>query len=91
MSSKEEVIKTLKDGLSTGEKLFAEYLFNMSGGFYDEFFSAAMIADNKNLEKLAKGYPEEIEALRRYKNEDGYWRNLQLRYRKALNDKRRNN
>lgn len=85
MSTKEETIKELKDELNLGEALLAEYLFNMCGSFYNGLFQTAMAADNTNFEKLAKGYPEEMEALERYKNEDGYWEDLQRRFWKIKN------
>jgi hypothetical protein len=36
-----------------------------------------MSADITNQKKLSLGFPNEVEVVRRYKNEDGYWQQLQ--------------
>lgn len=87
MSTKEKVIKELKGGLNLGEALLAEYLFGMTGSFYNGLFQTAMAADNENFMKLAMGFPEEMEALKRYKYENGYWEDLQLRYKRSSQSK----
>ena len=51
---------------------------------YTSFFRAAMVADTINSHKLYEGFPEEIEAVRKFKNEDGYWEELQERYNISL-------
>jgi hypothetical protein len=40
-------------------------------------FKTIMSADIQNQFKLSLGFPNEVEVVRRYKNEDGYWQQLQ--------------
>ena len=40
-----------------------------------------MSADIQNQNKLSLGFPNEVEVVRRYKNEDGYWQKLQSRFK----------
>lgn len=39
-----------------------EYQFNWSGDFFTYLFRAISLADESNLAKLARGFPEEVEA-----------------------------
>ena len=41
---------------------YLEFQFRWSGSFYTHLFGAIQQADHKNLEKLAKGFPEEVDA-----------------------------
>lgn len=49
------------------------------GGFERALWTALGVADTENLNALAKGFPEEAEALRRYRNEAGYWEDVRER------------
>lgn len=69
--------------ITRGEKHLCEYEYGISGGFMTLLFKAMSSADFENRAKLALGYPEEVEALTRFKNEDGYWEDLQERYREV--------
>jgi hypothetical protein len=40
-------------------------------------FKTIMSADMSNQSKLSMGFPNEVEVVRRYQLEDGYWQNLQ--------------
>jgi hypothetical protein len=40
-------------------------------------FKTIMSADMGNQIKLSLGFPNEVEVVRRYQNEDGYWQELQ--------------
>lgn len=73
-----------KQEITAGEKLLVEHFRGMNGSFYTAFFDAALKADNTNLEKMGAGFPEEIEAVKKYKFEPGYWENLQVRYDNSL-------
>jgi len=79
-----EDCKAKKLLINKGEKLFVEFQLGMNGSFYTSFFRAAMVADTINSHKLYEGFPEEIEAVRKFKNEDGYWEELQERYNISL-------
>ena len=49
------------------------------GGFERALWTALGIADSDNLRLLSKGFPLEVDALYRYRNEVGYWDNLRER------------
>ena len=62
------------------EQAELEFMFFMkgtSGSFMTNLFKTIMSADIQNQFKLSLGFPNEVEVVRRYKNEDGYWRQLQ--------------
>lgn len=82
---KDEVIKALKDGITDGEKLLFEFFNEMSGSFVTCLFKTIMSADSFNLSRLAKGFPEEVKAVMRYRNEPGYWESLQSRIYRSYN------
>ena len=62
------------------EQTELEFMFFMkgtSGSFMTNLFKTIMSADITNQKKLSLGFPNEVEVVRRYKNEDGYWQKLQ--------------
>jgi hypothetical protein len=62
------------------EQAELEFMFFMkgtSGSFMTNLFKTIMSADIQNQFKLSLGFPNEVEVVRRYKNEDGYWQKLQ--------------
>ena len=63
--------------LNKWEKELYYCLNGSGGGFLTKLMAAAMHADGKNQAKLAKGFPEFIEAIQRYQNEPGYWERVQ--------------
>ena len=61
------------------EQAELEFMFFMrgtSGSFMTNLFKTIMSADITNQKKLSLGFPNEVEVVRRYKNEDGYWQKL---------------
>jgi hypothetical protein len=66
------------------EQAELEFMFFMkgtSGSFMTNLFKVIMSADIQNQFKLSLGFPNEVEVVRRYKNEDGYWQQLQEKIR----------
>ena len=64
------------------EQTELEFMFFMrgtSGSFMTNLFKTIMSADIQNQMKLSLGFPNEVEVVRRYKNEDGYWQKLQTK------------
>jgi len=62
------------------EQAELEFMFFMkgtSGSFMTNLFKTIMSADLENMRKLSLGFPNEVEVVRRYKNEDGYWQQLE--------------
>ena len=66
--------------INQGEKRFCEYKNKMSGGFFTKLFETIFAADTTNQARLHAAFPEEVDAVRRYQNENGYWEALQIRY-----------
>jgi hypothetical protein len=64
------------------EKTELEFVYFMrgtSGSFRANLFQTIFSADMENREKLSLGFPNEVEVVRRYQNEEGYWQELQKR------------
>jgi len=63
------------EDLNTGERGLVDWqgVGRPMGGFAKALWEAIENADGTNLMKLAKAFPEEVEALIRFRNEDGYW------------------
>jgi hypothetical protein len=62
------------------EQAELEFMFFMkgtSGSFMTNLFKTIISADIQNQFKLSLGFPNEVEVVRRYKNEDGYWQQLE--------------
>ena len=57
-----------------------EFMFFMkgtSGSFMTNLFKTIMSADITNQKKLSLGFPNEVEVVHRYQNEEGYWQKLE--------------
>ena len=65
--------------MEQAELEFVFFMRGTSGSFMTNLFNTIMSADIQNQFKLSLGFPNEVEVVRRYKNEDGYWLALQKR------------
>lgn len=68
--------------MTEGEKHLCEFEYEMSGSFYTHLFNAIMKADGYNMTRLSLAFPEEVQAVNRFRNEDGYWEKLQMEFKK---------
>jgi len=68
--------------LSHAELKLCEYQYNMGGSFYKHLFEAIYRADDGNLERLERGFPEEVQAYKNYSRTAGYWTRLQIEFKK---------
>jgi len=68
--------------MNEGEKRLCEFEYEMSGSFYTHLFNAIMKADGHNMTRLSLAFPEEVQAVNRFRNEDGYWEKLQMEFKK---------
>jgi hypothetical protein len=62
------------------EKAELEFIFFMkgtSGSFMTNLFTTIISADLENIRKLSLGFPNEVDVVHRYQNEEGYWQKLQ--------------
>ena len=55
---------------------FVYFMRGMSGSFISNLFTTIFSADIENLNKLSLGFPDEVEVVNRYRNEEGYWQKL---------------
>lgn len=65
--------------MEKAELEFVYFMRGTSGSFKSNLFQTIFSADMENQLKLSLGFPNEVEIVRRYQNEDGYWQELQKR------------
>lgn len=65
--------------LTQGEKFILDWQFGVLGSFIEHLAKAMEYADNSNLTKLSLGFPDEVEAYRKYTSEPGWWSALQAK------------
>jgi hypothetical protein len=63
--------------MEQAELEFVFFMRGTSGSFMTNLFKTIMSADMGNQIKLSLGFPDEVEVVRRYQLEEGYWQNLQ--------------
>ena len=63
--------------MEQAELEFVFFMRGTSGSFMTNLFKTIMSADMGNQFKLSMGFPNEVEVVRRYQLEEGYWENLQ--------------
>jgi hypothetical protein len=63
--------------MNQGEKHLVDWQHKMSGSFFTKLFDCMASADSENLDRMRLAFPEEADALYRFKNEDGYWEALE--------------
>ena len=68
--------------MTSGEQRFVEFQNGDGGTFYSRLFETLLCADHNNLDKLARGFPEEVAAIRNYRGNSGYWTELVAEWRK---------
>lgn len=62
--------------LTRAELALVRWQFNNQSGFEAALWTAIHRADSSNLELLARGYPEEVEAYTKYMSVSGYWQEV---------------
>lgn len=65
---------------SRGELFILRWQFNTAGSFDKALAEAMSKADTKNLNAFAQGFPEEAEAMWKYKTERDWWDSVKNRY-----------
>ena len=66
----------MNNEMTEAETIFCMYKLNMEGSFMTSLIETTFKADSFNQIKLAMGFPELVEVIRKYSNESGYWENL---------------
>lgn len=57
------------------EEEFCKYKLNIQGSFKKRLYDLMLYADDVNRAKLISVFPE-LQIMRRFQHEDGYWRGL---------------
>lgn len=68
-----------------GEKFIINWQYRQLGSFKFTLAEAMARADKKNLSAFAKGFPEEAEAMTKFKLETNWWDNVNRRYLQSIN------
>jgi len=63
--------------MEKAELEFVYFMKGTSGSFMTNLFKTIMSADLENMRKLSLGFPNEVEVVHRYQNEEGYWQKLE--------------
>lgn len=58
--------------LTPAETILCKDELGQLGSFYTSLLRTIRIADDDNRQRLAVGFPELVEAIQRYRNEEGY-------------------
>ena len=66
-----DIHKALKsDNWTEAEKCVIRWQFRLYGSFYFQLFEAIQLADYLNIEKLRKGFPNEVEGFLAWRDGD---------------------
>lgn len=65
--------------LGIGERRLVDWQYHRSSHFVTQLCELLCRADGENFARLAAAFPEEADAIRRYKVEADYWPNLERR------------
>jgi hypothetical protein len=71
--------------VTKSEMEFIYYKRNNSGSFRTSLYNTYFMGDDENQAKLESVFPD-LEVLRRYSREKGYWQDLQNRYKKETGE-----
>jgi hypothetical protein len=70
--------------MNEGEKKFMFYQRGIEGSFFTALFDAIMKADQSNLNKLKLAFPEEATVVEKFRNEPGYYQDLERKFNNAM-------
>ena len=65
--------------LTRGEQFVLDYMMGTVGHFFKAIGDAAQHADGRNLARLREAFPDEVDALMCYRNEEGWAQALQVK------------
>jgi len=62
--------------LSQAQQSLVKWQYRTHGSFFTTLWKVIALADNENLMRLAKGYPELVREYQMYTGTTGYWRSI---------------
>ena len=74
--------QTIITNVTEAEEIFCFFKLNREGSFMTSLIETIFKGDDRNQAKIAKGYPELVEVIKRYGGEKGYWKDLVKRWNK---------
>ena len=69
----------INKNLTKGEMFIWEWQYRTHGSFHEGLAKLLSIADTGNFKRLAKGFPEEAEAMDNFHHTDDWWADVQDR------------
>ena len=63
--------------LTEGEEFIVKWQYHLLGDFKTALVTAIALADRGNLEKLRKGFQDEVEGYLNYSRKEGWWQAVQ--------------
>jgi len=63
--------------LTEGEAFIYRWQYRMLGDFSTALIIAIQRADDRNLDRLARGFPVEVNAYLKYRNIEGWWQEVE--------------
>lgn len=77
-----------KATITDAEKIFCEYKLGRTGSGYTALFDCIFKMDMPNRTKIGKGFPELVEVVNRFNQEQGYWLDLVTRWNSSHDNAR---
>ena len=74
--------RNFKEEFDDLEQTALMWQYGMLGGFKTTLMKLISIADTSNLMKLSKSFPHEVLVYTMYVNTEGWWQDVDSRYRK---------
>lgn len=69
------------EDFTRGEMFIIKWQYRLETSHFMLALTKAMtLADEENLDRLARGWPKEVQALRAYRHVDGWWKTLEQRW-----------
>jgi len=67
----------MPEDLTQGQMFIIEWQYRSIGDFKKALIELMCLADDRNLERIAKGYPVEARAYTCYKSQEDWWQSTQ--------------
>ena len=77
------------EGLTPEEDWIAMWQYRYLGHFRKALFDAICAADEKNLDRLSLGFPDEVNGYKKYIRQEGWWKEVQKKIGKEASRWRR--
>ena len=68
------------DGFGAGEIAIIKWQYRLHGDFFMALFHAITKADDTNLRRIGEGFPDEVEAFKKYSQVTGWWQDVEARW-----------